>query len=229
MGLLDRYRKPGGFLQLLQLIETCGLQKRDKFLQMIEQEDPRWSIAIKDKMLTVEQIFSWDKKVVSDIVSSLQELTLAVAIHGFGDEIWHNISGELSRNALDRIEDLKELKNPLPAEISAAYIQIIEEVRKMVADGYIRLDLVDPKLQIPEDFEEMLDKRSMPSGQFEKESLESDVISVDAKMTAADFNNTPEAEQARKKIRLLQAENLELKKLITEMDKKLKQIQKLAS
>ena len=39
MSTLSRYQKSGGFIQLVQLIETCGKQKQDNFLSMIEKEE----------------------------------------------------------------------------------------------------------------------------------------------------------------------------------------------
>ena len=36
--MLDRYKKTGGFVQLLMLIETSSASKRDKFLEIIESE-----------------------------------------------------------------------------------------------------------------------------------------------------------------------------------------------
>ncbi len=86
MAMLTRYQKSGGFIQILQLIETCGKQKQENFLQMIEKEDPRWATAIKDKMLTIEKIFSWENAVLNEVAGRLQELTLATAMHGLKPE-----------------------------------------------------------------------------------------------------------------------------------------------
>ena len=40
MSMIDRYKKKGGFLQLLNLLETTGGEKREKFLKMIAEENP---------------------------------------------------------------------------------------------------------------------------------------------------------------------------------------------
>src|SRR6185312_10872527 len=86
MGLLLRYQRAGGFVQLLQLIETCGKQKQDTFLNMIESEDPRWAKAVRDKMLTIERIFGWDDNPLSEVFSRLPVLTIATAMHGLSQE-----------------------------------------------------------------------------------------------------------------------------------------------
>jgi len=42
MSSIQRYKKPGGFLQLLSLIETFGGQKREKFIEMVDAESHVW-------------------------------------------------------------------------------------------------------------------------------------------------------------------------------------------
>ena len=43
--MLTRYRRPGGFLNLLKLIETCGGAKQDKLLKTISDEDQAYDLA----------------------------------------------------------------------------------------------------------------------------------------------------------------------------------------
>jgi flagellar motor switch protein FliG len=59
MSSISRYKKAGGFIQLVSLIETFGAPKREKFIEMIDAESPVWAKALRDKMLSIERIFSW--------------------------------------------------------------------------------------------------------------------------------------------------------------------------
>src|SRR5687767_4705782 len=133
MSMLSRYQKSGGFVQLIQLIETCGKQKQDNFLGMIEKEDVRWAQAIKDKMLSMEKILAWDDNVVAEIAGRLQELTLATALHGLTPSQCERLLRTYSHSQKRNIEDLKNSKAPNPAEISSAYIKILQEVRNMIS------------------------------------------------------------------------------------------------
>ena len=158
MAMLTRYQKSGGFIQLVQLIETCGKQKQDNFLQMIESEDPRWAHAIREKMLTMEKIFSWENSIVSEIAGRLQELTLATAMHGLKQEERDRLLATYTHSQRRNIEDLFKSKAPLPTEISSAYIKILQEVRNMISHGYLRVEKFAPDLIIPESFEDKLGK-----------------------------------------------------------------------
>ncbi len=161
MAMLTRYRKSGGFLQLLQLIETCNEAKKEKLLENVRNENARWAQEIVNKMLSMERILSWDANVLSDISTQLQDLTLAVAFHGFSEEQINKFTELFSHTQKRKIEDLQAEKNPTPGEIATAHMKIIEEVRSMITNGEIYIKNIDPDLMIEDDIEEKLEK--MPS------------------------------------------------------------------
>jgi hypothetical protein len=161
MSMLTRYRRSGGFMQLLQLIETCNPEKQDKLLKNIQNEDPRWAKELMAKMLTMEKVLSWDESTLSDICTNTQELTLAVALHGFDKEENQKLTKMLSHSQQRKIFDLKSEKNPSPGEVHTAKMKIIENVRKMILAGEIYLKKIDPDLLIEDDIEEKLD--TMPN------------------------------------------------------------------
>lgn len=161
MAMLTRYRKSGGFLQLLQLIETCNEAKQEKLLENVRNENARWAQEIVNKMLSIERILSWDANVLSDISTQLQDLTLAVAFHGFSKEQISKFTELFSHTQKRKIEDLQAEKNPTPGEIATAHMKIIEEVRSMITNGEIYIKNIDPDLMIEDDIEEKLEK--MPS------------------------------------------------------------------
>ena len=61
MGMLDRYKKKGGFIQLLNLIETTASPKAEKFLKMIGEESPAWEAEIKKKVLSIDRLATWNQ------------------------------------------------------------------------------------------------------------------------------------------------------------------------
>lgn len=196
MGMLSRYQKSGGFIQLLQLIETCGKVKQDNFLQIIEKEDTKWAEALRTKMLTIEKILSWNSPTIAEIAVRLHELTLATSLHGLkptdGEKLLQTFTHSQKRN----IEDLRKSKVPTQAEISAAYLKILVEVRSMITHGYIRLETVAPELIIPKDIEDELGKNivqktaemSTPSAGSGQGSAE--VHALKAKVQALTNENT---------------------------------------
>ena len=105
MSMLSRYRKSGGFKQLLMLIETCGKQKQENFLKLIEAEDAKWAQAVKTKMLSMEKILSWDAEVLAEIFSRVQDLTMATAMHGLTEDDWKKISSTFSHSQIRKLEE----------------------------------------------------------------------------------------------------------------------------
>jgi hypothetical protein len=234
MSTLSRYQKSGGFLQLLQLIETCGKQKQDNFLLMIENEDQRWSDAIKEKMLTMERILSWNNSVLGEIAGRLQQLTVATLIHSLKPEDATRLVESFSHSQKRAIEDLKNSKTPSAAEVSSAAIKVLQEVRTMITQGYIRLDKVAPSMFIPEDIEDKLGK----TGAFEanepivEESSKLEVSNVrpigTAKGGNTDVKDTAEYNTLNNKYQQLQTENNNLKSEVKLLRDKLAQIRKIA-
>ncbi len=161
MGMLDRYRKSGGFIQLVMLLETCGPAKQEKFLELVRQEAPNWADEIKTKMIDINRVYSWNDEALAEIVGTLQDLCLAVAIHAAVEPMKSRLLGMLSHGRKRKIDDLLGRTPPTPAEISTMHMKIVETVRKMANDGFLRFDKVDPTLIIEDDIEDKLDKISL--------------------------------------------------------------------
>ncbi len=208
MGLLDRYRKPGGFVQLLQLVETTTPQKREQFLKMIEEEDSRWSDAIHKKMLSMDRIFSWDDNTVGEIMNRVHELTLAVALQGLSKEREAKVFQTFSTGQKRRITELVQNKKPSPAEISTAHSKIIDEVRNMIKQNILRFEKFDPNLTIEENLEEKLGPTN------------------DVKLTVTE--DAEASEKLSNQVLMLSQENKKLKSEVRILREKLEQIKKIA-
>lgn len=207
--MIDRYRKAGGFVQLLNIVETCGPKKQAQFLTLIEQESIPWADAIRRKMLTVEKIFSWDASSVGEIVSRVQELTIGVALHGLSEEQREKAFVTLSHSQKRRIVDIFETKSPSPMEVSTAFMKILEEVRNLAAYGHIKLDKMDPELKIEDAIEEKLDTLtsqigSMPNIEVKNINLSKDIPTE--KEVTETKGSTPDNNEA------LMRENINLKR-----------------
>lgn len=163
MGMLDRYRKTGGFVQLVSLIEALLPSKQEKFLNMILEEDPIWYEAVKMKMLTVEKIFSWSDNTVSEIVRRLPTKSLASALKGLKPE--HNAKAFclMSNSEKRKVEDEMSGLSDNPAEAMANVQKLIETTRKMIQETDLRLDGFAPDLVIEEGIEAKLSNKGAPA------------------------------------------------------------------
>jgi flagellar motor switch protein FliG len=146
MSMLARYRKPGGFEQLLSLIETRDSKKRDQLLKVIEQESPNTAECLRQKMLTIERVFSWDTLELKVIISEVPEKVLALACHGLGSEAREIVRGNLMRVQVDEFDSYFDGVKPPQGQIEAAFIHIVQKVREMDKKGAIALDQIEPDL-----------------------------------------------------------------------------------
>lgn len=238
MSMLTRYKKAGGFKQLLNLLETCGPQKQEKFLELIDQEDPRWGAALRKKMVDIPRIFSWKDEVLAEIAIRLQELTLGTALHGFDQTQRGRLLKMFSPSQKRKIDDVFSSRNPTPPEISTMMMKIIEHVRSMITDGSLRVQDFDPDLVIDSSIEENISKEAITT----IEAVDSTIQTEDG--TTLNFHlddageavpamksgeaSSKDAEMLRMKVNTLLGENKKLKTQIKGLQDRLDQIKRIA-
>lgn len=238
MGMIDRYKKKGGFIQLLNLIETSSKTKQEQFLNLIAQESPAWETEIRKKQLNIEKIFSWDKEYLVEVITRIQPLTIAVSLRHFDDIKKEKILTVLSQGEKRKIQSLIEETNPSPAEILTCLNKIIIEVRGLIQQGIIKLEKVDPELVIPENIEDLISQKSQPNYiQFEsnqnsdKNSSNDEEVKLDfsgANRTEKYDSSKEEIDFLKKKVNSLVQENSQLKTENSILKNKLEQIRKIA-
>jgi hypothetical protein len=155
MSTLNRFRKPGGFLQLLVLIETCDPAKQQNLLHLIGQEDPGWAHLVKAKALTFERVLSWPLEVLMEITPPLPDNVLAgtfklaeqVRIVGQGNlqEKWMKSIPSIKAK---EIQEIAKYQNLSPADQTACVIKLLQTVRELDAKGIIRISSFDPALEV---------------------------------------------------------------------------------
>jgi flagellar motor switch protein FliG len=148
MSMLARYRKQGGFQQLLQLIETCNATKRDQLLKIIDQEDPGWGSLLRAKTLSMQKIFSWDPLVVAELMTEFPVRILAVALKALPPEALTKATHAMNHQQKRDLEGMMAEINPNAGEIEAANMKFITKVRELERDGRLKLDKVDPSVAV---------------------------------------------------------------------------------
>src|SRR5665213_991272 len=193
MSSLQRYKKSGGFVQLLSLIETFGPQKKEKFLEMIEAEDKIWAKALRDKMLTLERIFQWPDKTVIEIFKSLPHKNQALALQGLKEDQRARIIAFFSAAERRRLDEIVDESKPKLEDIASNMIKVIEMTRKMLAAGDLRPEKFDAGLLIPEDFEAKLDNQG---AQYHADAAVEEAVAHGAGYSASQNDHLPHAPPA---------------------------------
>lgn len=149
MSVLARYRKPGGFRQLLLLIETSQPVKQEKLLEVVAKEDPDWAELLRQKKIDAEMILSWDPSHLVVVFEHMNERHCAAIFKHIGVELIKDYSN------LFREEKYRDLKNevddgrdPTDAEVRAAHNHMIETVRYLDEEKKLNLRFINPELDM---------------------------------------------------------------------------------
>lgn len=234
MSTLDRYKKTGGFVQLLSLLETSAPSKREKFFELIRSESPQWADTLKMKMLDLPRIYTWSDDTLAEIVGTLQDLTLAVAIHAAEDPMKARLLSLLTHSRRRKVEDLVQTQNPSSNEVATTHAKIVETVRKMSNDGHIRFEKFDPDLAIEEDIEDKIGRGAIGNHGPSVHTIHSvpvhDTHAIES--THEPHSDTGdrvvEIQALRKKLAEVSKENAVLRHELSLAKNKLEQIKKIA-
>ena len=251
--MLDRYRKPGGFIQLLGLLETCGPAKQEKFLQIIRAQDGAWAQALEARVLTIARIFTWKDSAVAELVFGLPDLTIATVLHGLDANQRVIFTRALTHAKNLNIQDLFGARLPSPAEVNGSMQKILVAARKLITEGRIRLNEIDPELVVPDDIEECLKKaparavsknETIDPADYEPRSTGTNhhldflknidasaatTVSSAESATRLEANLRDENMALRRKVTNLGNENGSLKQDIVRLQMKIEQIRKMAA
>ncbi len=151
MSVLARYRKPGGFKQLLQLIETSQPLKQEKLLEVVEKEDPRWAEMIREKKITPEMVLSWKPDHLVVIFEHMMPRHCACIFKNWGSEKIIEYANYFKE---EQYRDLKMMiddsSDPSDSETVAAHNHLLETVRYLDDEKKIDLRYINPILDLSE-------------------------------------------------------------------------------
>jgi hypothetical protein len=236
MAMVDRYKKSGGFVQLLQVLETCGPKKREQFMGIISQESPQWAEAINQKSLNYEKILSWPPEHLLEVVT-VNMLSFATALKGLSPEQLAKFLSKFAHQDKGRIEKAMVDLSPGAPEIAASQMKVITDTRNLLVTGGLKAEKIDPALVIPHEFEATLQKggASLSSaggggdssgGSAAVNEIVAAALNHNANATSA--TTAAEVEKLQKKLTLLSKEFQTLKQENLILKDKLDKIKKIA-
>lgn len=148
MSMLNRFRKQGGFQQLLILIETCDPIKQENLFHLVSSEDPGWAFLVKTKCLTTDRIFSWPENVLEEITPNIPE-TVAVALYfSLSKDGKEKLRNTMTNSAKRSFDETLSRSNPTVSEQNAARIKLFQLVRALELEGKLKFQTFDPTLVI---------------------------------------------------------------------------------
>lgn len=226
MAMVDRYKKAGGFVQLIQVIETCSPKKREQFMTIITDESPAWAEALNQKSISFEKILSWKSEVLLEVLAVVNPLAFSAALKSLAPDALEAFFQKLSHQEKRKIETLMQENSQDANGIASSVMKVISETRALLVQGTLKADKIDANLVIPEEFESILEK-----GDQSKQA--GAVLSFDGPANANAFAGnttaaTAEIDKLQKKLLLMSKELQSLKQENIVMKDKLEKIKKIA-
>lgn len=230
MNSLQRYKKPGGFNQLLTLIEGFGAQKRQKFLEMIEVESLAWANALREKIITVEKINRWPDEVILEVMKMLPEKLMVFSLQALAESRREPLMALFPQSEKRRITLVLSEGTPTTEEMSAAMNKFIETARRMINDRILQVDKFDMSLFIPAEFEAKIEAGTA-AGEISLNWATAENLSEEVARGGAVVHldeHRSELEKLKRRLMDLTAENRALKDEVHSLRIKLDQIRKIA-
>jgi len=141
MSMLARYKKAGGILELVKLIEDSGEPKRSQLLNMIRTEDPQFAAMVEGRLFSYEQLRTLPENTLAEIIAATPPKFVAVALSGENAE-FVTLCEKCLGKAFNEYKMEKETlasQAPTPAQIEAAQRKLVGSARKLEAEGAIKL------------------------------------------------------------------------------------------
>lgn len=148
MSMLGRFRKSGGFYQLLLLIESCDPARQKSLLELVGTEDPGWANLLKIKCLTIERVLSWPEDALREIFSNVPEKIIASLYSGLDPELQEKVIKTIPFTRSREVFSLIQALDVGPAGRVAAAIKVVQTARELEAKGRFRFVTFAPDLAL---------------------------------------------------------------------------------
>lgn len=145
--MLARFRKSGGFLQLVQLVETTDPRRRQNLIELIAKEDPGWAQLVRLKVLTKDRILNWEPRFLMQIWPQIPLPIIKTiwlkSTTAQRERIERSIPRAFQttfRKSVDAGETVDDV------EEAAASLRLVAIVREMNLHGLLDFNDIDPGL-----------------------------------------------------------------------------------
>ena len=129
-----------GFKGAADLLNQLEPIKSKGILEIIEKDDPKMALAIRNLMFTFEDLLGVPEAGIRELLGQLDKKTLAMALRGANEELKNLIFKTMSSRAVDMLkEDMEVLGAVRTKDVHQAQREIVEMARKLEAEGKIML------------------------------------------------------------------------------------------
>lgn len=133
-------RAYAGFKGAADLLNQLDPLSSKTILEVIEKDDPKMALGIRNVMFTFEDLLQVPETGVRELLGQLDKKVLATALRGASDELKNLIFKCMSSRAVDMMKEDMEVLGALRAkDVHLAQYEIVEVARKLEAEGKLVL------------------------------------------------------------------------------------------
>jgi flagellar motor switch protein FliG len=141
LALGEQSRKTyAGFKGVAEVMNRLEPTAAKTILEIIEQDDPKAAISIRNLMFTFEDLLGVADASVREWVGAMDKKTLALALKGASADLKDHIFRGMSSRAVEMLKEDMEAMGPVRAkDVTKAQQEAVALLRKLEADGKVTL------------------------------------------------------------------------------------------
>lgn len=133
-------RTYSGFKSVADLMNRLDTQAAREILEIIEKDEPKLAINIRDLMFTFEDFMQVPEQQIRELMGAIDKKTLAMALKGANDELRNHFFHTMSSRAIEMLKEDSEAMGPVRSrDVAKAQQEIVAIARKLEAEGKIVL------------------------------------------------------------------------------------------
>jgi len=133
-------RAYAGFKGAADLLNQIEPLKSKGILEIIEKDDPKLALAIRNLMFTFEDLLGVPEVGIRELLGQLDKKTLAMALRGATEELKNLIFKSMSSRAVDMLKEDMEVLGPVRSkDVNQAQREIVDVARRLEAEGKLVL------------------------------------------------------------------------------------------
>jgi len=139
MGVYTRFKKnPDGLRQLVELLETTPISRRQKMIDVGMEEDPVYTKKALEYVMTFEDVIKLPDMELADLLSETPAKFTAYAIHAQSEEVKKRFLEKATPRVSIEMKEFMKESNLTAVQSGAGQMKMIEYMRKLEKRGLIK-------------------------------------------------------------------------------------------
>lgn len=132
------YTSTGGLDALIEILNNVDRGTEKTILESLEDQEPELAEEIKKRMFVFEDIILIDDRGIQQVLRSIDNKDLSLALKGASEEVSQKILKNMSKRAAETLREDMEYMGPVRVkDVQEAQQKVVNIIRKLEEDGEI--------------------------------------------------------------------------------------------